>query len=144
VKASKLKVMPGLDTDLIRHALTVARERGFAEVEIETDSAYFSASLDKAKRPARPMTATAPPGLDLKSNGTLEIRSPIVGYFRLGSSPLEPGKIVNKGDVVATISALGLTNDVESAHTGEIAEVLVTEGQPVEFGQVLARLKVEA
>lgn len=135
--------MPGLDKDLIRHALTVARERGFAEVEIETDSGYFSASLDKAKRAPRAGAAAAPVSVDSKPDGVLEIKSPLVGYFRFGSSPLEPGKVVNRGDVVATISALGLTNDVESAHSGEISEVLVTEGQPVEYGQVLARLTVQ-
>lgn len=131
-----------MDTDVIRHALTVARQRGFAEVEIETDGGYFSASLDKVKKAPAPVGA-APAGKE-SSNGTLDIKATLVGYYRQGKSALEAGSSVKKGDVVAVITALGLANDVESPHSGEVTEVLVKDGDPVQYGQVLARVKVSA
>lgn len=134
-----------VDAEVIRHALAVARQKGFAEVDIETDAGYFSATLEKSKRPAvqaaQPMAA---PQDKAASNGMLDIKAPLVGYYRQGKSTLEPGKSVNKGDVVAVIAALGLANDVESPHSGEIAEVLVKDGDPVQYGQILARVKVSS
>ena len=134
--------MPGLDADLIKHALTVARQHGFAEVEIEADGAKFSASLEKAKKQPKPATETAVN--EPKSNGFLDIKAPLVGYYNQAKPPLAPGKSVSKGDVVAVINALGLDNEVESPHSGEVAEVLVADGDPVQFGQVIARVKVSA
>lgn len=135
--------MPGLDADLIKHALTVARQHGFAEVEIEADGAKFSASLEKSKKQAKSV-APAATSNEPKSNGFLDIKATLVGYYNQAKPALEAGKNVSKGDVVAVINALGLDNDVESPHSGEIAEVLVADGDPVQFGQVIARVKVSA
>jgi len=134
--------MPGLEPDLIKHALTVARQHGFAEVELESGGAKFSASLEKAKKQPKP--ATAPAIDEPKSNGFLDIKSTLVGYYKQADSTLAAGKAVSKGDVVAVITALGLENEVESPHSGEIADVLVKDGEPVQYGQVLARIKVNA
>ena len=134
--------MAGLDSDLIKHALTVARQHGFAEVEIESNGAKFSASLEKSKKQPKPAPQTA--ANEPKSNGFMDIKAPLVGYYSQARPALEPGKIVSKGDVVAVITALGLDNDVESPHSGEVAEVLVADGDPVQFGQVIARVKVSA
>ena len=134
--------MPGLDADLIKHALTVARQHGFAEVEIEANGAKFSASLEKGKKHPKPIAQ--PAVNEPKSNGFLDIKAPLVGYYNQFKPALELGKSVSKGDVVAVITALGLDNDVESPHSGEIAEVLVADGDAVQYGQVLARVKVSA
>ena len=48
---------------------------------------------------------------------------------------------MDKGEIVASIAALGLNNDVESPVSGEIIEVLVKPDQAVEFGQALALVK---
>ena len=71
----------------------------------------------------------------------VEIVAPVVGFVKEGKGPLETGRSVAAGDIVCEIVALGIPNDVVSDQDGEIVEVLVDAGDPVEFGQVLARLK---
>ena len=132
--------MPGIDSDLIKHALTVARQHGFAEVEIETDTGKFAASLEKGKKLPQPVSLGA--AQEKASNGVFDIKAPLVGYYRQAKPALATGISVSKGEVIATISALGLDNDVESMQAGEIVEVLVADGDPVQYGQVLARVKV--
>jgi acetyl-CoA carboxylase biotin carboxyl carrier protein len=65
----------------------------------------------------------------------------VVGYFKLGSPALAIGQKVEQGQHVASITALGLANDLESAVGGEVVEVLIRDGDPVEYGQVLARVR---
>jgi acetyl-CoA carboxylase biotin carboxyl carrier protein len=133
--------MASLDPDLLRHALNTAREHGFAEVELAVDGGTFRARLQPgARRAAPPKVADD----NAAANGELQpllIKSPIVGFYRLGPISLEPGKSIKSGDVVAVVNALGIANDVESTVAGEIVEVLVEDGQAVEFGQVLAKVK---
>lgn len=134
--------MPTLDSDLVRHALKTAQEHGFAEVEIGVEGGLFRARLDPApKKKVARVDAIAP---KLNVEGEMEyatIKSPIVGYYRVGPLALGVGKNVSKGDIVAVVNALGIANDVESQVSGEIIEVMVQDGQAVEFGQVLAKVK---
>lgn len=135
--------MATIDQQLVRHALSVAQAHGFAEVEISVADASFRAILQRApKKPAdhalpqRGAVLAEEPATDLKL-----IKSAIVGYYRLGSTPLEIGRRVAEGDVVAVVNALGIANDLESPVGGEIVEVLVQDGQAVQYGQVLAKVK---
>ena len=132
-----------VEPELIRHALEVARSHGFAEVEIELGDARFAGTLERVKgvAPAKPVSVSEPVADDHASNGYVEIKAPLVGYFQAGKQALAPGAAVQRGDVVAVITALGLSNEVESLHEGEIVDVLVKDGDPVEYGQVLARVK---
>jgi acetyl-CoA carboxylase biotin carboxyl carrier protein len=141
--ASKVNSRPmaGLDSELVRHALQVARQHGFAEVEIALQEATFRAKLDPAPRrtsqgQSTPAGDTAPSTPDL-----LTIKAPLVGYYQERPESLAPGQTVRQGEVVAVIAALGLANDVESAVAGEVVDVLVSAGDPVEFGQVLATVR---
>lgn len=129
--------MPNPEFEWIRHALAVAREAGYSEVELEHDDIEFEAVLEpRVKAPATPAAEAAVPADNFKA-----IESPYVGYFR-GGDGFAAGKTVESGSVVAQIEALGHRNDIESKHSGEIAEVLVADGDPVEYGQVLAKVKV--
>lgn len=127
----------------IRHALDIAQQHGFAEVEIEFDGIRFSAKLEP--RQSAPSTI---PVLDIVQGSALdqhaEIVSPCVGYFAVAETELKPGDRVEKSQVVAIINALGLANDVESKHAGEVVSVLAKPGEPVEFGQALYKVKVGA
>lgn len=131
--------MSELDLDLVRHALSLARAHGFAEVELSLGADSFTARLAPgapapvATSPAAVATAADPEVVAIKANH--------VGYYKPGESPLAPGQTVAKGDVVATIAALGLANDVESTVSGEVVEVLVEADQPVEYGQTIALVK---
>lgn len=68
--------------------------------------------------------------------------SPMVGTFYSAPSPdAEPfvkvGQTVKEGDVVCIVEAMKLMNEIESEFAGKITEICVSDGQPVEFGQVL-------
>jgi acetyl-CoA carboxylase biotin carboxyl carrier protein len=75
----------------------------------------------------------------------VEVISPMVGTFYRASAPDEPpfvavGETINKGDTVCIIEAMKLMNEIEAEVAGEIVEILVENGEPVEFGQVLMRV----
>jgi acetyl-CoA carboxylase biotin carboxyl carrier protein len=72
----------------------------------------------------------------------VEIKSPMVGTFYRAPGPgatpyVEVGHGVRTGQVVCIIEAMKLMNEIESEVSGSIAEILVENGQPVEFGQTL-------
>lgn len=73
------------------------------------------------------------------------VKSPIVGTFYSSSSPKNPplvkiGQKVAKGDVLCIIESMKLMNEITSEYDGTVAEVLVKNGDPVEFGQPLFRI----
>lgn len=74
------------------------------------------------------------------------VKSPMVGTFYRKSSPaaeayVEIGKKVKKGDVLCIIEAMKLMNEIESEFDGEIVEILVEDGKPVEYGAPLFKIK---
>ena len=73
------------------------------------------------------------------------IKSPMVGTFYIKPSPtsnpyVEIGSEVKKGTVLCIIEAMKLMNEIESEFNGKIAEILVKDGEPVEYGQPLFRI----
>ena len=88
---------------------------------------------------AAPQPASAP-AAEVKKGKPLT--SPMVGTFYSAPSPdAEPfvkvGQTVKEGDVVCIVEAMKLMNEIESEFSGKIVEICVSDGQPVEFGQVL-------
>ena len=84
----------------------------------------------------------APPG---RSDLT-EITSPMVGTFYRAAAPgeepfVEVGSDVRVGQTICILEAMKLMNEIESEFNAEIVEILVENGTPVEFGQVLMRVK---
>ena len=76
------------------------------------------------------------------------IKSPMVGTFYLKPSPtaepyIEIGKEVKKGDVLCIIEAMKLMNEIESEYTGKVTEILVKDGETVEYGTPLFRIEGE-
>ena len=74
------------------------------------------------------------------------IKSPMVGTFYLKPSPtsdpyVEIGKEVKKGDTVCIVEAMKLMNEIESEFDGEIAEICVKDGDVVEYGTPLFKIK---
>ncbi|UCG58239.1 MAG: acetyl-CoA carboxylase biotin carboxyl carrier protein [Phycisphaerales bacterium] len=85
--------------------------------------------------------ATAQPEEDLA-----EIKSPMVGTFYATPSPesepyVEPGSHVDSQTVVCIVEAMKVMNEIKAETGGTITEVLVTNGQAVEYGQVLFRVR---
>ena len=90
---------------------------------------------------AKPSAAEPQPAEDL-----VEIKSPIVGTFYATPSPdsesfVELGSAVSPQTVVCIVEAMKVMNEIKAETNGTIAEVLVTNGQAVEYGQVLFKVK---
>ena len=94
---------------------------------------------------AAALTAGEPAVPEAAKEGRI-IESPLVGTFY--SAPSEDAEVfvtvgdtVKKGQTLAIIEAMKLMNEIESEYDGTIAEVLVENGKPVEYGQPLFRIK---
>jgi acetyl-CoA carboxylase biotin carboxyl carrier protein len=105
-----------------------------------------SALPTAAASAAAPAAASAPAGGEAAATGLVDMRSPIVGTFYRQPGPgappfAEPGTKVRKGQVLCIIEAMKLMNEIEAEMDAEVVEILVANGQPVEFGEVLFRLR---
>ena len=74
------------------------------------------------------------------------VKSPMVGTFYIKPSPtsepyVEVGKTVKKGDILCIIEAMKLMNEIESEFSGEVTEILVKDGDSVEYGTPLFKIK---
>ena len=92
------------------------------------------------KEPETPQVA--PPG----RTDLTEITSPMVGTFYRAAAPgeepfVEVGSNISVGQTICILEAMKLMNEIESEFNAEIVEILVENGTPVEFGQVLMRVK---
>ncbi|MCB4378693.1 MULTISPECIES: acetyl-CoA carboxylase biotin carboxyl carrier protein [unclassified Synechococcus] len=90
--------------------------------------------------------ASAPPASTATRSDLLEVTAPMVGTFYRAPAPGEPpfvevGTRINVGQAVCILEAMKLMNELESEVGGEVVEILVDNGTPVEFGQVLMRVK---
>lgn len=99
------------------------------------------ASAAPAAAPA-PAVAAEPAAAPVAAEDTRTINSPMVGTFYRAPSPgakpfADVGQKVKAGDTVCIIEAMKLLNEIETEYDGVIKEILVENGQPVEFGQPL-------
>jgi acetyl-CoA carboxylase biotin carboxyl carrier protein len=90
--------------------------------------------------PAAPAAAAQPPAAEAPKGHV--IKSPMVGTFYRSSSPgakpyVELGQAVKEGETLCIIEAMKLLNEIESEVGGTVQEILVENGQPVEYGQPL-------
>ncbi|MEO0409065.1 MAG: acetyl-CoA carboxylase biotin carboxyl carrier protein, partial [Cyanobacteria bacterium P01_A01_bin.135] len=98
-------------------------------------------------RPVEPAaSAPAPTPHQSRDSDSAEVASPMVGTFYRAPAPDEPpfinvGDRVTKGQTVCIIEAMKLMNEIEAEVSGEVVEILVENGEPVEFNQPLMRVK---
>jgi acetyl-CoA carboxylase biotin carboxyl carrier protein len=104
-------------------------------------------------QPSHTPTATAPPpaSASVPPPAAAEeelhtVKSPIVGTFYEAPGPgalpfVKPGDQVAAGQVLCIIEAMKLMNEIESDASGEVVKVLVSNGQPVEYGQPLFAIR---
>lgn len=96
-----------------------------------------------APAPTATDVVSAPPVSEVKG---VEITSPMVGTFYRAPAPDEPpfvdvGDRVQIGQTVCIIEAMKLMNEIEAEVAGQVLEILVENGQPVEYGQPLMRVQ---
>ena len=90
--------------------------------------------------------AAAAPVAESADEGFVTMDAPMVGTFYRAPGPdadafVEVGKRVAKGAVLCIVEAMKLMNEIESDVGGEIVEILVENGQPVQFGQPLFKIR---
>ena len=95
---------------------------------------------------ATAVPSTPPPSVPGSRSDLVEVTAPMVGTFYRAPGPEEPpfveiGTKISVGQAVCILEAMKLMNELESEVSGEVIEILVENGTPVEFGQVLMRLK---
>jgi len=91
------------------------------------------------------LSTNTPNDSNEKKSGT-EVTSPIIGTAYHAPEPggkkfVEIGKKIKKGDTIMIVEAMKTMNHVPSTSDGVVKEILVNDGQPVEFGQVLIILE---
>ena len=88
----------------------------------------------------------APPAAAGSRSDLVDVTAPMVGTFYTAPAPGEPpfveiGNRINAGQTICILEAMKLMNELEAEVAGEVVEILVDNGTPVEFGQVLMRVK---
>ena len=119
-------------------------QRGPDGQPLLTTPIALAPSLAGATSPGPETAATPQPRADTAR--LKEIVSPMVGTFYRAASPDAPpfvdvGKTVNEDSVVGIIEAMKVMNEIKAETSGAIAEVVAENGKPVQFGQVLFRVR---
>ena len=130
--------------------LEVKRNLGTASDSIASKKIITSEEIDppppQRKIESSPVASTPPPSVAGSRSDLVEVTAPMVGTFYRAPGPEEPpfveiGSRISVGQAVCILEAMKLMNELESEVSGEVVEILVENGTPVEFGQVLMRLK---
>ena len=108
-----------------------------------TDEIPKSTSQIKVEQP---LPSVPPPSVPASRSDLLDVTAPMVGTFYSAPAPEEPpfvevGSRIAVGQAVCILEAMKLMNELESEVSGQVVEILVENGTPVEFGQVLMRVK---
>ena len=95
---------------------------------------------------AATMPSAPPPTAPAARSDLLEITAPMVATFYRAPAPgeapfVDVGSRISTGQTVCILEAMKLMNELEAEVSGEVVEILVDNGTPVEFGQVLMRVK---
>ena len=105
------------------------------------------AALSGPSGHAAPQNIAAAPPAAAPSADIYQVTSPMVGTFYRTPNPsaapfVQVGDIVKKGQALCIIEAMKLMNEIESEVAGEVIDIPVSNGQPVEYGEVLFRIRV--
>jgi acetyl-CoA carboxylase biotin carboxyl carrier protein len=144
---------PGVDKELIRELAALLKETELSEIEIEQDdfrirvargtgavtyveppaAARAEPTPESEEGEARPLDPSRHPGC---------VPSPMVGTAYRAAEPnapsfVEVGDVVTAGQTILIVEAMKHMNEVAAPRAGRVADILVEDGQPVEFGQPL-------
>ncbi len=147
----------------IKELLELMAEHNVGEIEIEKDNAKIKLRkmanggivMQSAPQMMAPVGtvmhapaqgAPVPAAQPLVEEGVTIVRSPMVGTFYASPAPDQPayvsvGKVVKDGDVLCIIEAMKLMNEIKSELGGTVIEILVQNGQTVEYDQPILKIK---
>ncbi|QDH73387.1 acetyl-CoA carboxylase biotin carboxyl carrier protein [Brevundimonas sp. M20] len=153
-----------IDATLVRQLADILNDTDLTEIEVEKDDlrirvarevtvaaapvTYAAAPAPVAAAPAAaaaPVAMASDPATILARSGE-EVKSPMVGTAYLQASPeapkfVQPGDKVKKGQTLLIVEAMKTMNPIQAPRDGVVAEVLVGDAQPVEFGEPLVLLE---
>ena len=114
------------------------------ELEVEHEGGRLVIRRDLSTGQVRTAPAPPPPALGARPE-TFVVTSPIVGIFRRTAGgadpPAEEGATLEAGHAVGAVEAMRMLSRVQTDRSGVVQEVLVRDGQPVEYGQPLVVLR---
>ena len=147
-----------MDLRKLKKLIDLVEESGIAEIEVTegedkvrvtrtyaAPAATYAAPAPTYAAPA----AAAPVAAAVASEAAAPVvaaanalKSPMVGTFYRSASPtsaafVEEGQIVKVGDTLCIIEAMKLMNEIEADRAGVVKKILITDGQPVEYGEPL-------
>ena len=151
-----------IDAALVRQLADILNETDLTEVEVERgdlkikvkrEVTVAAAPVHYAAAPAAPVVPPAPTAPAMPSDPATivaraaeEVKSPMVGIAYLQPAPesppfVQPGDKVKKGQTLLIVEAMKTMNPIQAPRDGVVAEVLVGDAQPVEFGEPLVLLE---
>ena len=147
------------DDDLIRRLAALLEETGLSEIEYEAEGQRIRVGRGGPvaagpAEPAPPAASAAGPAPGAPAGAPLDdlqdadavpagaVTSPMVGTVYLAAEPGAPalvkvGDEVTEGQTLLIIEAMKVMNPLAAPHAGTVARILVSDGQPVEFGEPL-------
>lgn len=151
-----------MDIRKVKKLIELLEESAISEIEIKEGEesvrisranaapAYVPAAVPPAAAPlplqaappaAPPAAPAAAPPAEPEVDGTV-INSPMVGTYYAAPSPGAPGFVkvgqsIKPGDTICIVEAMKILNQIESEVSGVVKQILVEDGQPVEFGEPL-------
>lgn len=136
------------DIEYVEKLAKVLADNSLTEISLENGDQAITLRKEVTGVIAAPAVAPAPQQAAAPAEKPAEVKkgkpltSPMVGTFYKAPSPdakpfVEIGQTVKEGDVVCIVEAMKLMNQIEAEVSGKIVEICVSDGQPVEFGQVL-------
>ena len=134
-----------VDADLVRALAALLHETGLSEIEYAVGDRRIRVAREAAPHPGAslppPSPASAPPPPAAADRpGT--VKSPMVGTAYLAPQPGAPpfvaiGDTVRDGQVLLLIEAMKVMNQIHAPSAGRVSQIVIADGAPVEYGQVL-------
>ena len=139
------------DHDLIRRLAALLEETGLSEIEYEAEGQRIRVGRGGAPVVAAPVAVPALPpeassaavaAPDVEAVPAGAMTSPMVGTVYLAAEPgaaalVKVGDKVTQGQTLLIIEAMKVMNPLASPHAGTVTQIMVSDGQPVEFGEPL-------
>ena len=144
-----------IDARLVRRLADILTETGLSEIEVEHGGLKIRVAKQLGAAPAQMAYAAPPPPAPVAAAAAAsaptpaarasgdEVKSPMVGSVYLQPEPgadpfVKVGDTVSAGQTLMIIEAMKTMNPIPAPKAGKIIEILVEDGQPVEFGEPLA------
>ncbi|MFN7101913.1 MAG: acetyl-CoA carboxylase biotin carboxyl carrier protein [Pseudorhizobium sp.] len=143
----------GIDKGLIRDLANILNETDLTEIEVEQEDVRIRVSRVSATQyvqapmaaaPAAAVAAPAPVAAAVPAprDNANAVNAPMVGTVYLSPAPgsrsfVEVGATVKEGQTLLIIEAMKTMNQIPAPRSGKVVEILVTDSQPVEYGEPL-------